>query len=210
MWYRLFTFNASAIKTTGVVEDLIAKTSTSDGHTSTTYSPKVAYTDKQNDKHEYVPNFSSSPAGYEIGEQVKINYDPQDPDKAQLDGLSEYIGVFIMGGLGLVFTVVGGIGVFVARRNHAATMRLKETGQLVQADIVSIEQNKFVKINKRYYPFRIFCNWKDPLTGMHYTFKSRMIVNDPRPLLAGRKTLNVYIDPNNPKKYYMDVSFLGA
>lgn len=39
----------------------------------------------------------------------------------------------------------------------------------------------------------------------HYKIR----LEDPKILLAGRKTIDVYIDRNDPEKYFIDIAFLG-
>ena len=203
------TFDANATKTTGTVLELVASTSKNSQGSSTTYAPLVSYTDNSGGTHQYKPNYSSNPPGYEVGEKVDVFYDPKNPDDVKLGGLGEYTGAFVLGGIGLVFALIGLIAVLVILRKRARTAQLKETGELVQAQFDMVKQNIFVEIN-RIHPFHIHCSWKDPLTGTLHSFKSGMLLMDPSPYMAAHKTLDVYMDRNNPKKYFVDTSFLPS
>jgi len=194
-------FNDSAVKTSGTVIDLIAK----GGSKSTTYSPVVTYNDKAGVKHRYVSNVSSSPAGYNIGDQVEIYYNPNDPDDAKIAGWREYFGALITGLFALVFGLIG-LGYHIVRKlGHSRKERLKQTGQLVPASFVAVDVNNIVSVNHR-HPFFIRCEWKDPLTEITHPFKSGFIWSDPSPYIDRDKKIDVYVDRNNFKKYYVDIS----
>ncbi|MDO8367223.1 MAG: hypothetical protein Q7T20_10525 [Saprospiraceae bacterium] len=62
-------------------------------------------------------------------------------------------------------------------------------------------------MNKRRY-YSLHCEWIDPYTNTMHTFKSGYISENPSDLIAPGATLRVLIDPNNPKRYWMDTAFL--
>ncbi|PUZ23824.1 Protein of unknown function [Chitinophaga costaii] len=209
IYFHVHSFKASAVKTTGVVEDLLSKSggsSASSSHT-TTYKPVIRYTDNAGATHHYVSNFSSNPPAYKVGESVDVYFDPKHPDDPTLGGWSEYFGAMVLGALGFVFSMVGGIAQVVTRLRRSGAESLKQKGQLVQADLVGVEINPYVMVN-RIHPYVIRCAWKDPLTGITHSFKSGNVWSDPSAVLAQQKKLDVYIDGNNPKKYYVDIAFL--
>ncbi|MFX1708965.1 DUF3592 domain-containing protein [Chitinophaga sp. CC14] len=198
IYYNIRQFNASAVKTSGTVVDLIAKGKRS-------YAPVVTYYDEAGVKHRYISSVSSNPAGYEIGERVGMYYDPKNPDDATIAGWREYFGVIIVGGLGLVFSLIG-LGYYIVRKvSHSRSDQLKQSGLLVQADFDLVDTNRFVHVNNR-HPFFIRCHWKDPLTGESRHFKSGFIWSDPTPAIGPDKKIDVYIDRNNPRRYYVDIS----
>jgi flagellar biogenesis protein FliO len=196
--YNVKKFNAAAVKTSGTVVDLIAKGKRS-------YAPVVTYNDDAGVKHRFVSNVSSNPPGYEIGERIDIYYDPKNPDDAEIAGWREYFAAIIIGGLGLVFSLTG-LGYYIVRKvSHSRREQLKQSGRLIQASFESVDINASVQVNRR-HPFFIRCNWKDPLTGESHRFKSGFIWSDPTPLIDADKKIDVYMDRNNPRKYYVDVS----
>lgn len=202
--YKTWKFTKTAEKTTGKVVDLITSRSSS-GNRSTTYKPVVIYVDNNGRDHRYIASFSSNPPAYEIGEWVDLYYDPANPGEAQLAGWGEYLGGMIAGALGLVFTCIGGGYHIIRKVKNSNNARLKESGQLVSADLIAVDINRHFHVNNR-HPFFLRCEWKDTLTGQLHTFKSGFIWNDPTPLLNNRKRIDVYIDPNNPGKYYVDIT----
>jgi Protein of unknown function (DUF3592) len=191
-------YNAAAVKTTGTVVDLLEK-----GNHA--FSPVVVYADANGVRHRYISGVSSKPAGYRIGESVEIYYDPKNPDDASIAGWREYFLSLITGVLGLIFSLVG-LGYFVIRKiSHSRHEQLKQSGLLLHADIVGVEINSFVSVNNR-HPFFIRCEAKDALTGMTSSFKSGFIWSDPRPAIGNNKKIDVYVDRNNSRKYYVDIS----
>jgi hypothetical protein len=55
--------------------------------------------------------------------------------------------------------------------------------------------------------YRLVSSWRNPHSGIYYTFLSPPLAIDPTPYAEGRG-ITVRIDPRNPKRYWMDTSFL--
>ena len=202
--YSIKKFDAAAAKTSGTVVDMLER-SRSSNSSSPTYTPVVTYEDGNGVKHRYIPSFSSNPPGYHIGESVLVYYDPKNPGDAKIVGWQEYLGAIITGGLGLVFGLIG-TGYYTVRKlKHTRNEQLKQSGQLVPAQFVAVDINNYVHVNNR-RPFFIRCAWKDPLTGETHAFKSGFIWSDPTPLIDRNKKIDVYMDRNNPRKYYVDIA----
>ncbi len=79
-------------------------------------------------------------------------------------------------------------------------------GQIIMTEFQSVELNKSVKMRGR-SPYRIISQWLDPMRNKVYVFKSKDIWFNPDEFMHS-KEIQVWIDPNNPKKYLMDTSFL--
>lgn len=77
----------------------------SDGYV---YAPVVAFTTVDGRTQEFESNVRSDPPAHRVGDTVKVDYDPQDLSNAQIEDPFElYLGVAIVGGIGLIFTIVG-------------------------------------------------------------------------------------------------------
>lgn len=203
LYYNSKRFEATAVKTSGTVVDLIAKSS---GRSSgTMYSPVVTYTDANGTRHRYIANFSSNPPGYTIGETIAVYYDPKNPDRPHLAGWGEYIGVMVTSFIGLVFSLIGGCYHILRKLKRRRSEQLKQSGVLIRADFVSVEVNTFVSVNRR-NPFFIRCEWKDPLTGKTLRFDSGAIWSDPTRAIDPNKKIDVYMDQHNSRRYYVDIS----
>lgn len=199
--YKVKSFIDSAVETNGNVVDLLPARS----NKSTTYAPVVIYDDQYGVDHRYISNVSSSPPAYDIGEIVVIYYNPKNPDDAMIGGWQGYLGAIICGGIGLIFTLLGSIFLLARKFSNARNTHLKQTGLLVAAKFISVDMNRHVTVNRR-HPFIIRCEWKDTLTGETYAFKSGFIWTDPGPVIDTNRKIDVYIDRNNPRKYYVDLA----
>ena len=88
-------------------------------------------------------------------------------------------------------------------------IKLRETGNIVNAKYLSTQINKNYTVNNR-HPYNIVCEWDNSIDGKKYIFKSKNIWIDPENLIKDRniKTFIVYINSNNFKQYYVDVDML--
>jgi hypothetical protein len=95
--------------TTGTVTGFSVQVDSEDN--SQTYCPQVTYRTRSGEQRRYDSNFCSSPAAYDVGEQVELYYDPNDPDSAQIKGFwSQYLVVTLFACMGLPLT---GLGVWI-------------------------------------------------------------------------------------------------
>ncbi|NSL87250.1 DUF3592 domain-containing protein [Chitinophaga sp. Mgbs1] len=203
--WNIRKFENAATRTEGVVVDLIERRKASGSRRSVTWSPVVTYYDSAGVKHRYIPDYSSKPPAWKTGEQVRVYYNPKNPDEAKIGGWGEYMGVLITGGLGLIFTLIGGGYYIAVQMQRSRRNRLMQTGMLVQAGAIKVDVNRNITVNRQ-HPYFIRCEWKDTLTGQTHSFKSGFIWQDPSPLLRADTRINVYIDRDHPRKYYVDVT----
>ncbi|MFH0890664.1 MAG: DUF3592 domain-containing protein [Candidatus Liptonbacteria bacterium] len=171
------------------------------------YYPIVVFRSASGEEITFKSNVSNSPPAHEVGESVEVLYSPEKPEDAKINSfVSIWFGVFILGILGAVFSLAGGVMVLVQLLKRAKKNWLLISGQRIRAQFVKCQLNILVKVNNR-SPFVIYAQWKNPMNGEILVFKSEYIWFDPSPFVQGRE-LEVLIDPQNPKKYWMDVSFL--
>ncbi len=83
---------------------------------------------------------------------------------------------------------------------------LRQNGQLIQADFQEVEINGALNVNG-VHPFRIVAQWHDVANNELFIFKSANLWFDPSQFLKEPK-IPVYVDPNKPSRYHMDISFL--
>jgi len=204
-WFNTRNFIARAAKASGTVVELV-EVRDSDGGSST-YKPVVNFTATNGTTISFASSYSSRPPAYSVGETVEVLYAPDDPNDARIDGFgSLWLGPVILGGIGMVFSAIGG-GLWIAagigerRRNW-----LMAYGTAVQTDFQGVERNTSLKINGR-SPWCIVSQWQNPETSKLLVFKSENLWFDPTRYVGG-KQLTVLLDPQNLKRYHMDVSFL--
>lgn len=169
--------------------------------------PTVSFTTLDGTLGEYRSSTCSTPPAFAIGERVAVYYDSQDPERARIDSFTEnWIGSLIVGGIGLIFLLIGLVLVLpplLARRRAA---QLQVSGTPVQAEVVDVELNGALTVNGR-SPYRIVAQWLNPQTNKLHVFRSANLWFDPGPYIS-ESLVTVMIDPQNPKRYSMDTRFL--
>lgn len=71
---REHTWLKAATVTDGTVVQLISVRGSKGG---SSYRPRVTFRDPQGQEHEFTRSWSSQPAGFFVGERVKVAYDPR-------------------------------------------------------------------------------------------------------------------------------------
>ena len=139
------------------------------------------------------------------GDVVPVWYDPANPQKIDFGDTVGYNmrGVFL-GGLLFVF----GFYYFIRYSvEDSSGRKLVKEGVKIAAEFVSVERNeKYQMDNKN--PWVIKCKWTDNRIDKTYFFLSKDYIIDPVPYLEGRTHLDVYIDPLDPSRYFLDTSFM--
>lgn len=197
------TFLETATAKPGVVTDLIRSRSSD----SNAYYPLVRFEDEKGRLTEFLSSSGSNPPSYSRGETVRVLFMPGNAESARIDGFFSLWGVtLIVGGLGGVFFMVGaGMFVVPAVRNSGAS-KLRKTGQRVQGMFQGVEKNQRIVMNGK-SPYQIVCQWQNPVTSDVHVFRSRNLWFDPSDHIQS-ESIPVYINPTNPKRYWVDTSFL--
>jgi hypothetical protein len=139
------------------------------------------------------------------GDKVMIWYDQEAPKRITFGDTTGYnMRGVIIGGILLIF------GLFYFIRfslNDRAARNLVRSGKKISADFVSVDRNEKYGMGDK-NPWIIRCKWIDDRSAREYYFKSKDYIIDPSPYLGGRSHIDVFIDPSDPGKYYMDISFM--
>jgi hypothetical protein len=199
-WNKTRSFLARAHQASGTVVELIE---VRDNEGSSMWKPVVAFT-ANGRKTTFTDSVSSRPAAYDVGEAVTVLYLP---GEAHIKGFSSlWLGTTILGGLGVVFTGIGAGIVFGMRAGEKKKHYLLAYGNAIETEIQGVDRNTGVEVNGQ-NPWRISSQWLDPKTNLVRIFHSENLWFDPSSFMK-RKKVTVLVDPNNPKRYHMDISFL--
>ena len=102
----------------------------------------------------------------------------------------------------------GRTSVAVAHRlstiQNSDVILVMENGRLVHAVVEGIELNTFITVNGM-NPYNVFCGYVDPATGEKIEFKSNNLYFNPNEFYELGSYIDVYVDQDNYKKYYVDV-----
>ena len=197
------TFLAQAKLAQGTVKALVPSHSSN----SITYHAGVEFITAEGATIQFTSSSGSNPPAYHLEEKVEVFYIPSQPERAEIKGFfSQWGAVAILGGIGMVFALIGGGIFFFIALSLKKQAWLKLNGTPVEATIKEVFLDTSLAVNGR-NPFRIMAQWQDPVTSKLHLFKSDSIWFDPAEYIRGN-TVTVLIDSQNPKKYWMDTSFL--
>jgi hypothetical protein len=115
-------------------------------------------------------------------------------------------GAFMFGALGSIFLLTGAGMMLSAMLNAQRASYLTRHGKRVHTTVERVERNENLKVNGL-NPYRIFTRWQNPSTSETRVFESDYIWFDPSSYLNGR-SIAVFIGPRDPRRYYVDLSFL--
>jgi hypothetical protein len=167
---------------------------------------EVKYTSDDGIERTNQRTHSSKGHKYHNGDKVKVFYRIDNPDKCRIsDGVKSGKKVVFWTFIMLLFNL---LSVYSGRKRDTTEKYFKTTGRKVEAQIIKIDVDMTTTIMKK-NPYYIDCKWIDPITGREYTHTIRNVWTDPKTLLAGRNSIDVYIDRKDPEKYFMDIGFLG-
>lgn len=176
-------------------------------HKGCSYRPVVEYP-AAGGRYAVTGTVGNSDPVFAVGETVTVLVDPNDPREARIDHWTESgFGILFGGFFFLVFGGIGGFSLYAWRREQSRNRWAQSQGTPVQATLIGVERDRRVKLNGR-SPFRIAAQWQNPRDGQTYTFHSESMWADPARALAGRTQIAVRLDPDNPKRYWMDTRFL--
>ena len=196
------SFVASAATADGTVVDLARS-----GGSKSTWRPVVRFALPDGETVEFTGKVGSNPPSYQRGERVEVLYPPGAPQDAKIrDFLSLWFPATLVGGLGALFFLIGaGITLWgVMQRRKEGDLRLN--GVRVEADL-RVEQNTSIGKSGS-HPWRLVGQWHDPSTNQVHVFRSRNLWFDPTQHVRDRQHVTVFLERGNPKRYFVDVSFL--
>jgi hypothetical protein len=167
---------------------------------------EIKYTSDDGVERTYKGTHSSRGRSYHDGDKIKVFYKIDNPDKCRIsDGKKSGKKVVFWAFIMLLFNL---LSIYHGRKKDKTEKDFKTTGRKVEAQILRTDIDMTTTVLKK-NPYCIDCEWIDPMTGKEYTHTIRYIWTDPKTLLAGRNTIDVYIDRKDPEKYFMDIAFLG-
>lgn len=174
---------------------------------SSTYRPVVEFTSTSGRRIEFTSSVGSNPPAYRVGEPVAVLYDPSDPYQARIKSFFQlWFGFMIVFILGAIFAGIGLTIILVRARRKGRDAWLERNGRRIQTTYKGVELNQSLTVNGR-SPYHILSQLADPATNTVHVFHSENIWFDPSEYIKGQ-TIDVLVDPHDPKKYYMDIRFL--
>lgn len=200
VWWRTEKLIRDGVRSAGTVVELV-----NNGKNS--YTPIVEFELPSGEMQRYVSNMSSSPPSYDVGETVRLWYDPADPSRVVLAGIDRWLLPAIFGGIFVIFGAIGYGTLFYRFMVGRRKKWLLANGRPIEASFVVVDLKTNVKMNGQ-SPFVLRAQWHDPAGNKVYTYESEYLWYDPSDYVSEQKPISVLIDPQNPASYHMDISFL--
>ncbi len=198
-----YSYLKTAIEVKGTVVELVRSESSSDS--SYTYAPVVAFRAGEQEI-KFQSNASSNPPSYSVGEEITVLYKPSNPNKAKIKGFfSLWGGALILGILGGVLFLLSVPWIILLKIKGIKNNSLKAKGRKISVKVSEIKNlSKYDGI----YAYQVFAEWINPSTSKTQILKSDRIFSIDPTEHIGDNLITVYIDKNNPEKYFMDLSFI--
>lgn len=189
-------FIESAVETKAVISRIERDYSTSNGKTKTDYDVYVKYT-VNGTTYERQLNYYNS--GMDEGDEITVYYNPVNP--TEMKGEQSMSVVFIIVPIfciafGAAF-LISDLSKFIRRK------KLMASGTKTTGIITDIHTNTRVKYNNR-HPSKAECQVSDAFTGETFSCASEDVYRNINNLVG--KSVDVYYDPKNPKKHYVDLN----
>ena len=148
---------------------------------------------------------ASNPPEFQTGQQVKVYYKTSDPaGSAMVDSLiSLWFWTGLFGILGLVFLVVGLVGLAIWYGGLRKKRWLLQYGQRIPAVVTEVRMNTHVH-NMGKSPYYVLARSRETMNSVAPVFKSGNFWNLPGTITPGAD-VSVLVDPNNYRRYYVDV-----
>lgn len=192
-------FLSKAVSAEGTVTQLV--------RSGDSYRPVVEFKTQEGSLVEFASLSGSNPSRYSQGEVVEVLYQEASPEKARINGfVSLWGGAALLSLIGTVFFLIGFLIILFGALRGKKVKYLKKNGVPVRAEFQSVEINGAVQVNGR-NPYQILAQWKNPRTSELHIFKSENLWFDPTDHIK-QNEITVLIERDNPKKYYVDISFL--
>jgi hypothetical protein len=184
-------------KTAKVTEGIVASSSSSVFY--------VTYTSDDGGQRTH-KGYQPKNGKHHVGEKFRVFYQVANPEISRItDGRKTGKTILIVA---LVLLLLDLYLINNNRKQIKIAESFKTTGRKVDAEITGIETDMNITI-REVHPYLINCRWVDPMTGKEYTHTIKYIWKDPALLLEGRNTIDVYLDREDPEKFFIDTEFLG-
>ncbi len=169
--------------------------------------PDITFT-HDGKEFQFHSNFQDS--NMQEGQSVQVTFPAGNPRNAQIKSFfNDWFLPLFLGVFGLVFGGVGFGGIFFQLRKSGTKKELFDEGRgkKISADFTGAQIDRSYRVNG-VSPYIITAQWVETSTQTMYLFKSDYIWYDPTSVVGDKKKIDVYVDEQNMKRYYMDISFL--
>lgn len=162
---------------------------------------EVSYTYNGRQYETYLSEYSSS---MRAGDNIELYVSQENPENVRTEMLL-FLPTFILSVVGTPFLIIGTVFGCIVWRKNKKKKDLLQNGRVVEAVVTGGRMNYNMRVNGR-HPWKMECKYEDTYTGATYLYSSYNIWKDP--FLYIGQIVKVYVDRENPRKYYVDVDSL--
>lgn len=177
----------------------------SNGNDRIAYRSTIRFRDRAGKSREIVHN-----GKLQKRQQVEVLYLPSAPQSAELNRFSAiWTAPLLFGGIGLA--LLGGGAWMVGRCQRASEDRdwLMQNGEKITAEICGVvQQRSYRNHGQRNVLYHLVARTVEPNAFAGIKFESPGIQGEPSGDVVGR-SVEILVDPNDPQRYYMDVTQLA-
>ena len=171
------------------------------------HAPVVAFPTAAGDTSVFVSEVWSPSPRYGAGDAVAVLYDPARPSRAVVEEDGRWLGPGVFASFAVVFGAVGAAFAVSAVRRSRRRAWLRRSGVAVEARLVEVVRDRSTRRNGR-SPYRLAVQWQDPATDRVWTFESPAVWFDPSPYVEPGQAVPALVDPADPARHLVDLSFL--
>jgi hypothetical protein len=148
---------------------------------------------------------ASNPAEFQTGQQVRVYYKTSNPaDSPMVDSLiSLWFWTGLFGILGGVFFIIGLVSLAIWYGGVRKKKWLLQHGHRITAEVTAVKKNPYVH-NMGRSPYYILARSRETINSVVPVFRSGNVWNLPATVTPGAD-VSVLVDPNNYRRYYVDV-----
>ena len=139
------------------------------------------------------------------GDKIPVWYNPAFPQKIDFGDTVRYnMRGVVIGAFFFIFMMYFFIKYTIA---DIRNKNLVKSGMKIAAEFVSIDRDeRFKRAGQNAWIIK--CKWIDSRNNKQYYFLTKPYTIDPTPYINSRHNLDIYINPADPSKYFIDTSFM--
>lgn len=196
-------FAGRAERAEGRIVDVVYR-SARPGERLGSYGSVFRFTTRDGRTVQATASVRASTSRHRVGDPVRVLYDPQNPQNALIDSfVDRYFILIVLLPIGVGFTAVGLPGLIVIAQRKRKEASLKERGRPVEAKVTGV-----IRLRNGFQPWRITAEWHDPFHARVVVLQSRNLYDDPTKHVEVGQTVKAWVDPDQPSRHWIDVSFL--
>ena len=154
----------------------------------------------------YVTGLNYDSSTWDEGDTITILVNPNDYTDINPSGIILFLLPIVFGCIGLPFLIIGIVFFVIVTKRSINSEKLKREGNVVYGVVSGFRYNYHYTVNGM-HPTNLEIDSKNPVTGVTTLYKSGNVWENGQRYVG--KQVTIYVDPSNPKKYFVDVDSIN-